>query len=148
MYNFNKLDNEEILIISDQSILKKEGKDIMISTILTNKRLILLDYPEKSNNYEEAMRTSRGADYILQKEPILIIDLDDIKEIINENNFDKYVLTTSNYFYLNAGACVSSVAKAFGPGSDMEKYIFAALVVPKSRFEPVFCTLLKASRNI
>ena len=31
---------------------------------------------------------------------------------------------------------------------EIEKYIFAALVVPKSRLEPVFCTLLKASRNI
>jgi len=101
MYNFNKLDNEEILLISDESVLRKDDKEEKISTIVTNKRLILLDYPDASNNYEEAMRTSRGADYILQKEPILIIDLDDIKEIINENNFDKYVLTTSNYFYLN-----------------------------------------------
>ena len=58
------------------------------------------------------------------------------------------VFGNSNYFHLNAGAWVSPVAKAFGPGSDIEKYIFAALVVPKSRLEPVFCTLLKASRNI
>ena len=28
--------------------------------------------------------------------------------------------------HLNAGACVSPVANAFGPGLDMEKYIFAA----------------------
>lgn len=33
-------------------------------------------------------------------------------------------------------------------GSDIEKYIFAAFVVPKSLFEPLFCTLLNASRNI
>ena len=37
---------------------------------------------------------------------------------------------------------------SFGDGSDMLKYIFAAFVVPKSRLEPVFCTLLKASRNM
>ncbi len=101
IYNFNKLDNEEILLISDESILKKDDKDITISTIVTNKRLILLDYPEKSNNYEEAMRTSRGTDYIKQKEPILIVDLEDIKEIGKEDNFDKYVLNSCNYFYLN-----------------------------------------------
>ena len=76
IYNFNKLDNEEILLISDESVLKKADNEEEISTIVTNKRLILLDYPEESNNYEEAMRTSRGADYVLQKEPILIIDLD------------------------------------------------------------------------
>ena len=50
--------------------------------------------------------------------------------------------------YLKDGARVSPVANVFGPGFDIEKYIFAALVVPKSRFEPVSCTLLKASRNI
>ena len=54
----------------------------------------------------------------------------------------------SNYFHLNFGAWVSPVANVFGPGFDSEKYIFAALVVPKSRLDPVSCTLLKASRNI
>ena len=101
MYNFQKLDNEEILLIRDDSILKKADKDIVISTIITNKRLILLDYPSEINNYEEAMRTSRGTDYIKQKEPILIVNLEDIKEVVKEENFDKYVLNTSNYFYLN-----------------------------------------------
>ena len=42
---------------------------------------------------------------------------------------------------------MSLEAKVFVPGSDMEKYILAAFVVPKSLFEPEFCTLLKASRN-
>jgi len=99
MYNFEKLSNEEILLISDETILKKDEKEIIISTILTNKRMILLDYPEKSNNYEEALRTSRGADYVLKKEPILLIDLKQIKNI-EEENFDRYILSDSNYFYL------------------------------------------------
>ena len=43
---------------------------------------------------------------------------------------------------------VSFVANALGPGSDIEKYILAALVVPKSLLDPEFCTLLNASRNI
>ena len=101
IYNFNKLDNEEILLISDESVLKKEDKEETISTIVTNKRLILLDNPDATNNYEEALRTSRGIDYVLQKEPILVVNLDEINDIINENNFDKYVLNTSNYFYLS-----------------------------------------------
>ena len=101
MYNFNKLDNEEILLISDDSILKVENVHKEISTIVTNKRLILLDYPEKTNNYEETLRTSRGVDYVLQKEPILCVNLENIKEITKENDFDKYILSSSNYFYLN-----------------------------------------------
>jgi len=114
LYNFNKLDNEEILLISDESILRKDDKEEVISTIVTNKRLILLDYPEESNNYEEAMRTSRGADYILQKEPILIINLEEIKEIVNENNFDKYMLITSNYFYLNDNEIKTKINELLG----------------------------------
>ena len=39
--------------------------------------------------------------------------------------------------YLKDGAWVSPVANVSGPGFDMEKYILAALVVPKSRLEPV-----------
>ena len=39
--------------------------------------------------------------------------------------------------YLKDGAWVSSFTKAFGPGLDIEKYIFASLVVPKSLLEPV-----------
>ena len=50
--------------------------------------------------------------------------------------------------YWNDTGPVSFEANALGPGSDIEKYIFAALVVPKSRLDPEFCTLLKASRNI
>lgn len=35
-------------------------------------------------------------------------------------------------YLLNFGAETSPPAKAFGPGFDIEKYIFAAFVVPKS----------------
>ena len=51
-------------------------------------------------------------------------------------------------YFANLGAVTSFPAKALGPGLDSEKYIFAALVVPKSRLEPLSCTSLKASRNI
>ena len=39
--------------------------------------------------------------------------------------------------HLNLGADTSFPAKALGPGLEREKYIFAALVVPKSRLEPL-----------
>ena len=48
-------------------------------------------------------------------------------------------------YLLKEGAVVSLFAKALGPESDIEKYIRAAFVVPKSLLEPLFCTLLKAS---
>ena len=52
--------------------------------------------------------------------------------------------------YWKEGGVTSVLGKGepAGEGSDRLKYILAAFVVPKSRLEPVFCTLLKASRNM
>ena len=99
MYEFEKLKDEEIILISDNTKLKKEEKDTNISTVLTNKRLILLDYPSAVNNYEETLRTSRNQEFLKKKEVILEINLSDIKEIIEEE-FDKYVLKNDSYFYI------------------------------------------------
>lgn len=100
MYEFLKLEKENILLISDDSILLKENVEKNISVIITDRRMLLLDYPEKSNNYEEALRTSRGSEYMLKKEPIFIIELDKIKSVEQDSNYDKYILIDANYFYL------------------------------------------------
>ena len=100
MYNFKIMDGEEIILISDNSLLKKDEDIVEISTILSDKRMILLDFPSKDNNYEEALRTSRGVDYFKMKEVILEINLQDIKDLIPEKEFDQYILTNGNYFYL------------------------------------------------
>ena len=100
MYEFLKLEKENILLISDDSILLKENVEKNISVIITDRRMLLLDYPEKSNNYEEALRTSRGSEYMLKKEPIFIIELDKIKSVEQDSNYDKYILIDTNYFYL------------------------------------------------
>lgn len=101
MYKFEKLDNEEITLISDASLLKVDEKQTNISTILTNKRMILFNVPSSINNYEETLRTSRGVSYMEYKEPILIIDLGDIENIELNDDYDKYILNTKDYFYLN-----------------------------------------------
>ena len=56
MYEFVKRDDEEIIIISDDSILCVDGEDKNISSILTNQRLLLFDIPSKSNNYQEVLK--------------------------------------------------------------------------------------------
>jgi hypothetical protein len=99
MYNFKKLKGEKIKYISDNAILKKDKDYINISVILTDKRLILLDYPSAVNNFEEVLRTSRNVEYMREKEPILIVNLSDIDHIDSEE-FDKYVLKDGNFFYL------------------------------------------------
>ena len=100
MYEFQKLENEEIVFISDNSILKIDDQEKNISTILTNQRLLLFDYPSSINNYQEVMKISRGADYIKQKEVILDVPLSNIENITKEDSYDKYLLSDTNYFYL------------------------------------------------
>ena len=95
MYIFDKLEGEEIEYISDSALLKVNEQDKNISVILTNQRLLLLDYPSKVNNYEEALK-SKAVNYIEKKEVILAVNLSDIISIEN----DKYTLKDTNYFYL------------------------------------------------
>lgn len=100
MYEFVKRDNEEIIIISDDSVLMVNNAEKSISSILTNQRLLLFDIPSKSNNYQEVLKVSRGVNYIKQKELILSIELNDIVDIVSEKDYDKYILNNTNFFYL------------------------------------------------
>jgi hypothetical protein len=100
MYEFVKRDNEEIIIISDDSVLMVNNAEKSISSILTNQRLLLFDIPSKSNNYQEVLKVSRGVNYIKQKELILSIELNDIVDIVSEKDYDKYILNDTNFFYL------------------------------------------------
>ena len=97
MYEFDKLNNEKIILISDDSFLKVDENWKNISSIVTNKRLILLDYPSNINNYEETLRVSRGMDYVRKKEVLFNINLD---EIIKMEMDGKYLLKDGNYFHL------------------------------------------------
>ncbi len=111
MYNFNLLENEEIVLISDNSILKMDEKDVNISTVLTNMRLVFLDYPSNTNNYEEVLRTSRGVDYIKKKEEFYSVRLEEIKDIVKNDDFDKYILENGNYFLLKDEAINKKIEK-------------------------------------
>ncbi len=97
MYNYKKLKGEVVKYISDDALLKKDNNFVEISIILTNKRLILLDYPSGVNNFEEALRTARNVEYMREKEPILTINLKDLDHIETLDE-DKYVLKDGNYF--------------------------------------------------
>lgn len=111
MYEFQKLENEEIIFISDNSILKIDDQEKNISTILTNQRLLLFDYPSSVNNYQEVMKSSRGADYVKQKEVILDVLLSNIENITKEDGYDKYLLSDTNYFYLRDDELSAKIKK-------------------------------------
>lgn len=95
MYNFKKLKNEHIELIEDNCILLYEEKEKNISVILTNMRLILLDYPN-GTDYQETLRISKGVNYMRNKEEFFFVNLSDIINIEN----GKYSLKNGNYFNL------------------------------------------------
>lgn len=101
MYDLKKTLDEDIISIIDDSILKFEGKSREISIILTNKRIVFLDYPSAINNYEETMRISRGINYLRKKEPFFELEIKDLKSI-EKGDFDKYQLKNGNYFFLES----------------------------------------------
>jgi len=102
MYEFDKLDNETIKLITDDVYLLVEDKKKLISAIVTNKRLILLDFLEGYNNYEEAMRTGLNMGSVKKKYPILIINNEDIDYIKETKYYDKYYLKNESYFNIES----------------------------------------------
>ena len=100
MYDIKLLEEENIVYITDEAILKKEGNPYKITVVLTNVRILLLDYPPKTPNYEEDMRVGKGIDYLKKKEEISSFYLKDIENIIEEKDYNKYIMRDTNYFYL------------------------------------------------
>ena len=80
MYNFKLLNNEEIVLIDDDVLIK--NKDYKYTIILTNKRLLVLDYPSNTFNSMEDLRISGRINYVKMKEIILAKSLSNIKHII------------------------------------------------------------------
>lgn len=110
MYDFEKLDGEEVLFIKDV-ILKMEEFDKSISSIVTNKRLLLFDFLSDLNDFQEALRISHGLDYIKKKEVILSVFIDDISSINNELDYDKYILKNGDYFFIKGDGLSSFLRK-------------------------------------
>jgi hypothetical protein len=102
MYEFDKLDGETIKLITDEVYITIDDEKKLVSGIVTNKRLILLDYLEGYNNYEEAMRTGLNLGTVKKKYPILLIDNKDIKEIKETKYYDKYILNNGSYFNIES----------------------------------------------
>lgn len=85
MYNFELTNNEEVIKIFDEIFIKQSENEKNTTIVLTNKRLLFLDYTTPNEGLE-VLRVARGTDYIKYKEIYYQIDLNDIENIIN----DKY----------------------------------------------------------
>ena len=79
MLEYVLLEGEEIKLLSDKSLLKVEDKEIPITTLITNQRMMLFDYPKD----EESFRSGPQINPIvrMKKEIILETPLSEIEKI-------------------------------------------------------------------
>ena len=91
MYDIKLEKNEKIILISDNTVIN----DKLYTSIITNKRFLILDYPSQYQNSQEELRILNRINYIKKKEVILAISLNDIKNIIDNKiifNNDNIIL--------------------------------------------------------
>ncbi|MBO5475139.1 MAG: hypothetical protein J5982_01375 [Bacilli bacterium] len=96
MYDYKLEKNEEVEIISDASLLKKGDNVSEVSVVITNKRFIILELPTDL----EGFRMGRAINYPIKKEVIFETSIESIISVENQGDFAKYLLNSTNYFYL------------------------------------------------
>ena len=100
MYDFKLNKNEEIKLISDNSIVYTTKQEKNVTCIITNKRLLIFDYPSGVHNSAEDLRISGKMTYIKKKEVIGEIDLKNIENITRESDYYKIELKNKEYINL------------------------------------------------
>ena len=98
MYDIKLMGNEKILLISNNSLIHNSNYEKEYTTIITNYRFLILDFPNNINNSLEDLRTSQRLDYIIKKEVILSIKLKEITNI--KKNDDYYKIEFNNNYIL------------------------------------------------
>lgn len=85
MYNFNFVENEELIEIFDEVLIKQNENEKITTIALTNKRLLFLDYI--TNDGLEVLRITNKLNLIRSKEVYYIIELNNIESIIEEEYY-------------------------------------------------------------
>ncbi len=111
MYDFKLNENEKIKLISDNAIIYTTKNKINVTCIITNKRLLILDYPSGVHNSAEDLRISGKMTYIRKKEVIGEIDLKDIENIIKESDYYKIEFNNNEYINLNDNEIIEYLKK-------------------------------------
>lgn len=101
MYDFKLEQNEEVKLISDNTIIYFDKESKNYTSIITNKRLLILDYPSGVHNSAEDLRISGRMTYIRKKEVISEIYLNDMISLENEKQFYKIILQNGKYLNIN-----------------------------------------------
>lgn len=98
MYNFNFIDNEELIAIFDNVLVKQNENEKITTIALTNKRLLFLDYV--TNDGAEALRIINKMNLVRTKEVYYQVNLEDIK-ILNDSEYYCIVLKDNTEIEFN-----------------------------------------------
>lgn len=105
MYNFKLLDNEKIKLIDDDVLIK----DKIYTIIITNKRLLVLDYPSGLYNSSEDLRISGKLNYIKMKEIVLDININNIKKVEKNKELSKIVFLDDSFIEINSNDVIDKL---------------------------------------
>ena len=98
MYNFNFIENEELIEIFDEVLVRQNEKEKIITIALTNKRLLFLDYI--TNDGLEALRITNKMNLVRSKEVCYQINLENIKSV-QDGEYYQIVLEDDIRFEFN-----------------------------------------------
>ena len=99
MYNFNLLNNEKIKKIFDDVLIYKDNK--LYTIIITNKRLLILDYPSGIHNSMEDLRISGKMNYVKMKEIIFDVEISFIKEVSKQDDIIKIIFMDDSFIEID-----------------------------------------------
>lgn len=111
MYDFKLNKNEEIKLISDNTIVYTSSEEKNVTCIITNQRLLFLDYPSGVHNSVEDLRISGKMNYIRKKEVIGEIYLKDMETITKEVDYYKIEFKNKEYINLNDDEIINQLKK-------------------------------------
>lgn len=111
MYDLKLHNSEEIKLISDDVVIYTPKEEIHVTGIITNQRLLILDYPSGIHNSAEDLRITGRMTYIRKKEVIGEIILTDIKALKKEKDYYKIELNNKEYININNDAIIEYLKK-------------------------------------
>ena len=97
MYNFDLEKGEKVIDNFDDVYVKSGNEVLNVSVLITNLRLLILDFPKNINPF----RFGRMTYTPVSKEIIFDVYLTNIKSIKKVKGYYKYTLSDDKYFLLD-----------------------------------------------
>lgn len=95
MYNFDFVNDEYLIELFEEILVRQDNNEKITTIALTNKRLLFMDYIAVDNF--EVLRITKGINFPKYKDVYYTINLDEIK-IIESDKYYKVILFDDTLF--------------------------------------------------